>query len=525
MPALREVLGQLRSRAVRVVSVDTAEGVADRAEPAVQLDRRVHVRGRRAAGRAAGRRAGPRPRPARATCSAPRSCASCSTPACSPTSSSTCSASPTAGGPAPPTSCTTCCAGSATSRRRGRPALRGPRGAAHAVAGQLLRAPSAGRSRSTSPASSAFAAADDAARYRDALGCSLPLGLPQAFTEPVPRPLEDLVARYARTHGPFVERRGRPIGSASPEARVAGALGGARGRRARRARRVPARRRAPRVVRRRRAPPAAAALAGRAAPRGRAGRAGGARPLPAGVARHPTRAAWARGARRGARHAAGAPIVASTLEPTCSGARPRVPAGRARRAVHVRRVVWVGAGAIGSTDGRVRLCFADQLPLLAPALGGARTGPTAPLHDAIRTRAAPSGAPASGSSSAPARPARPTTSCWPRCGTWCGPARSPTTRWRRCAPSTTGRGARPDGTRRPGHRERRPRPGRLQPHRPAGRRRALEPGRAAARAGADADASRRTPRRCSWSSGTASSPARPCWPRAWSAGTPRCTAC
>ena len=44
-----------------------------------------------------------------ATCSAPRSCASCSTRRCSPTSSSSCSASSTAAGPATPTSCTTCC--------------------------------------------------------------------------------------------------------------------------------------------------------------------------------------------------------------------------------------------------------------------------------------------------------------------------------------------------------------------------------------------------------------------------------
>ena len=41
------------------------------------------------------------------------------------------------------------------------------------------------------------------ARLRDALGCSLPVGLPQAFLEAVPDPLGDLVARHARTHGPF----------------------------------------------------------------------------------------------------------------------------------------------------------------------------------------------------------------------------------------------------------------------------------------------------------------------------------
>src|SRR5204862_7089924 len=49
-----------------------------------------------------------------------------------------------------------------------------------------------------------IAAAEDAARYRDALGTALPLGLPGAFTEPVEHPLESLVARYAHTHGPFL---------------------------------------------------------------------------------------------------------------------------------------------------------------------------------------------------------------------------------------------------------------------------------------------------------------------------------
>ncbi|MFN2587782.1 MAG: DEAD/DEAH box helicase [Actinomycetota bacterium] len=48
-------------------------------------------------------------------------------------------------------------------------------------------------------------AAEDAARYRDALGAALPVGVPGAFLEPVADPLADLVARYARTHGPFTE--------------------------------------------------------------------------------------------------------------------------------------------------------------------------------------------------------------------------------------------------------------------------------------------------------------------------------
>ena len=47
-------------------------------------------------------------------------------------------------------------------------------------------------------------AIEDAGRIRDALGTALPVGIPEAFTEPVRDPLGDLVSRYARTHGPFV---------------------------------------------------------------------------------------------------------------------------------------------------------------------------------------------------------------------------------------------------------------------------------------------------------------------------------
>ncbi len=46
-------------------------------------------------------------------------------------------------------------------------------------------------------------AIEDAARVRDALGTPLPVGIPQAFLEPVADPLGDLLSRYARRHGPF----------------------------------------------------------------------------------------------------------------------------------------------------------------------------------------------------------------------------------------------------------------------------------------------------------------------------------
>ncbi|MET9397183.1 ATP-dependent helicase [Kitasatospora sp. NPDC002965] len=48
-----------------------------------------------------------------------------------------------------------------------------------------------------------WAAIEDAGRLRDALGTPLPVGVPEAFTEPVKDPLGDLLARHARTHGPF----------------------------------------------------------------------------------------------------------------------------------------------------------------------------------------------------------------------------------------------------------------------------------------------------------------------------------
>ena len=49
-------------------------------------------------------------------------------------------------------------------------------------------------------------AAEDAARYRDALGLPLPPGLAVALLEPVAHPVLELVRRYARTHGPFTTR-------------------------------------------------------------------------------------------------------------------------------------------------------------------------------------------------------------------------------------------------------------------------------------------------------------------------------
>ena len=47
-------------------------------------------------------------------------------------------------------------------------------------------------------------AAEDAGRYREALGANLPVGLPDAFLSPGVEPLQSLARRWARTHVPFV---------------------------------------------------------------------------------------------------------------------------------------------------------------------------------------------------------------------------------------------------------------------------------------------------------------------------------
>ncbi len=49
----------------------------------------------------------------------------------------------------------------------------------------------------------AWIAIEDVGLYRDALGTAPPAGIPDAFLAPVERPVETLLLRWARTHGPF----------------------------------------------------------------------------------------------------------------------------------------------------------------------------------------------------------------------------------------------------------------------------------------------------------------------------------
>ena len=475
VPALREVLGQLPvaphpARARRHGDVEP-----DGIEPAVQLDRRLHVRGRCPARRAASRRARARPRPA-ARPARRRGAARAARPR-------------------------------RARRRRARAAVphRRPPGAHRRRAPRRAaprRRPDRGRGRSaaaraTAPALLAellaerraieigvagevrFAAADDAAKYRDALGCAIPVGLPVVFTDPVPRPLEALVARYA-AHPRSVPRRPRsPAGSAPPPSasRVSSP-------------RSPATSgwssasSAPTVCTASGATPTCCASCGAARWRRCAARSSRSsrRRSPASSRRGTASAPAGRGTEAlvdAIGMLAGAPLVASTLERDVLPARVAgYRVGRARRAVHERRR--------GVARRRGDRCPRRPHPAVlrrpgggaGAGLGGRPTRRQGALHAGAPRAARHAWRAASGGSSARPTPTPPTPSCWLRSGISCGRARSRTTRSPRCARSSPAAGQR--RRKRKAYGAPRPTPRPAHPARPAGRRRSLEPRRAAA---------------------------------------------
>ncbi|MFK7919575.1 MAG: DEAD/DEAH box helicase [Ilumatobacter sp.] len=235
------------------------------------------------------------------------------------------------------------------------------------------------------------AAAEDAARYRDAFGCAIPVGLPMAFTEPVARPLEELVGRYARTHGPFVTKDVATRFGA-PDERIAGALAALEGE----DRIVIGEFRPDGVARefcdvdvlrqlRRRS------LASLRKEVEAVEQEALARFLPAWHEIPPNR----RGMEalvESMTMLSGAALVASTIEADVLpsrvlGYRPSM----LDELCTAGEVIWIGAGAVGAKDGRVRLTFADQLPLLAPGWEE-RDKPEGAIHDAIRLLLAERGA-------------------------------------------------------------------------------------------------------------------------------------
>ena len=225
-----------------------------------------------------------------------------------------------------------------------------------------------------------YAAAEDASRVRDALGLALPPGLPQAFTDPVERPLVDLVARYARTHGPFLTNHAaQRLGVRSEPVLLALEALEGEGRVVRGEFRPDGferewcdeevlrllRRRSLAVLRKEVEPVDGTALA---------------RFLPAwqgvGVPRRgPEGLVEVLNALQGA--ALPASIVETDVLPARMAAYRQSDLDALCTA---GEVVWVGAGALGATDGRVRLVYRDRLGLLVPT---ADEPPDGPVHAAL----------------------------------------------------------------------------------------------------------------------------------------------
>ena len=238
------------------------------------------------------------------------------------------------------------------------------------------------------------AAAEDAARLRDGLGVPVPPGLPAAFLEPQPLPLDDLVARYARTHGPFAASAAAARLGTSTERVVASLerLAG-QGRVATGEFRpggsgvewvdeevLRLLRRRSLAVLRREVEPVDATTLGRFLPAWH-GIGEGRRGLDA--------LAEAIGRLQGAA------VPASVLESDVLAARVAGyrPADLDELCAS-GEVVWLGAGSIGATDGRVALHLFDQVPLLArpPEPIVTDDEQRRALHEALRSHLAERGA-------------------------------------------------------------------------------------------------------------------------------------
>jgi len=230
--------------------------------------------------------------------------------------------------------------------------------------------------------------ASDAARLRDAAGAALPVGLPASSTEPVEDPLGDLCVRYGRTHGPFLARdvaRWLGVGQQPVAARLASLV--AEGRLLRGEFRPGGADReycdaeVLRRIRRR----CLASLRQEVDP-----------VPPEALARFLPDWQGVGGRRRGVDALAdvvaqlqGAPVAASVLEADVLACRMTgyKPADLDQLCTS-GEVVWVGAGALGATDGRVRLVFRDQAALLVPAAEPCEGA----LHDVLRDRLGDRGA-------------------------------------------------------------------------------------------------------------------------------------
>ena len=307
-----------------------------------------------------------------------------------------------------------------------------------------------------------WAAVEDVGRLRDGLGVPVPPGTPEAFTDPVADPLADLVARHARTHGPFTatevaERLGLGVAVAHQTlVRLAARAGCWRASSVRPGsgsewcdaevlRRL---RRRSLAALRKEVEPVEPDTLGRFLPAWQhvvsTGSTG--RWTPRSARRR--RGARGRRAARRLRAARQRARAAGAGQPG-GGLLPR----HARRADHLRR------GAVGRARHPARH---RRLGVAAPGRLR-RPDPARPrggrLHAAARGAARGAGrvaAPTSSASSptppagSSARPPRPTMPSSRRCGTWCGPVTSATTPSPRCghSPPPAGRRTAPADSRR-----------------------------------------------------------------------------
>jgi ATP-dependent Lhr-like helicase len=250
-----------------------------------------------------------------------------------------------------------------------------------------------------------WAAIEDAGRLRDALGVPLPVGIPEAFTEPVADPLGDLVARYARTHGPFTAeavaaryglgvavvmlalRRltatGRVVeGEFLPAGPTAGNLASASGTEWCDAEVLRLLRRRCLARLRKEAEPVPPEVLARFLPAwhgigAHGAGAHGAGGVPAGSRRRSDAATVLEVLER----LAGAPVPASALETLILPGRvPDYSPALLDELTSAGEIVWSGAGALPGGDGWLVLAPADGAPLLLPEPGEVSM---TPVHSAV----------------------------------------------------------------------------------------------------------------------------------------------
>jgi ATP-dependent helicase Lhr and Lhr-like helicase len=239
-----------------------------------------------------------------------------------------------------------------------------------------------------------WAAVEDAGRLRDALGVPLPVGVPEAFTEPVPDPLGDLVARYARTHGPFTAggvaaRYGLGIAVADGVLRRLGAEGrmvsgefrpGGRGTEWCDAGVLRMLRRRSLARLRKEVEPSPPEALARLLPAWQHVRSAG-RSEGNGRSARSTPSRGAAALADAIEQLQGAPVPASALETLVLPSRvPGYSPAMLDELTTAGEVTWAGAGALPGSDGWLMLAPADVAPLLLPEPSEITT---TPVHDAV----------------------------------------------------------------------------------------------------------------------------------------------